>query len=117
MLEALSSSEKALALLTELRKQKAQLTFTQARIKELEKHLAVHKVNGDLDDFTKEENPNTIQHDGVTFIYSPGKTTYDFSGCKEVQELKEELKALKNAYAESGLVTKKQGKPFWSVKA
>lgn len=117
MLNAQSNSEKALALLTELRKQKAQLTFTQSRIKELEKHLAAHKVDGDLDDFTKEENPNTIQHDGVTFIYSPGKTTYDFSECEEVQELKEELEALKNAYAESGLATKKQGKPFWTVKS
>lgn len=117
MLEKQSNSEKALTLLTELRKQKAQLAFTQSRIKELEKHLAAHKVNGDLDDFAKGENTNTIEHDGVTFVFSPGKTTYDFSECEEVQELKEELEALKNTYAESGLATKKQGKPFWTVKS
>lgn len=112
-----ANAERALYLLTELRKQKAQLTFVQSRIKELEKNLATHKVDGDLDDFAKSENSNAIQHDGVTFIYSPGKITYDFSGCEEIQKLKEELEALKNTYAEAGLAIKKQGKPFWSVKS
>ena len=112
-----TNSEKALYLLTELRKQKAQLAFTQSRIKELEKNLAVCKDNGDLDDFAKGENPNTIKHDGVTFVYSPGKFTYDFSECEEIQELKQELEALKNTYAEAGLAPRKQGKPFWTIKS
>ena len=42
MIESQSNSEKALTLLTELRKQKAQLAFTQARIKELEKQQLPH---------------------------------------------------------------------------
>lgn len=110
-------ADKALYLLSELRKQKAQKAIIEQRIRETEKALTIHKIAGDLDDFTQGEAQNTIKYDGVTFIFSPGRVTYDYSECEQVQELDAQMKAQKNLAAEMGIATKKMSKPSWSVRS
>jgi hypothetical protein len=110
-------ADKALYLLSELRKQKAQKAIVEQRIRETEKALTIHKIAGDLNDFTQGEAQNTIKYDGATFIYSPGRVSYDYSNCQDVQELEAQIKERKNLAAEMGLATQKMSKPSWSVRS
>ena len=109
-------TEKATALLVNLRKMKAEMKELKEMIERVEHQLAIHKAAGDLDELQSPDNENTIYHDGITFVFCPGRLTWDYSSCPEIVQLESTLKEKKEAAKSVGKAGRTIGKPFWSVK-
>jgi hypothetical protein len=109
-------TEKATGLLVNLRKMKAEMKALKEMIEHAEHQLAIHKAAGDLDELQSPDNENTIYHDGITFVFCPGRLTWDYSKCPDIVQLEEALKEKKEAAKSVGKAGRTIGKPFWSVK-
>lgn len=106
----------AIRKLIDLNRLKTQRNDLERQIKALEKDLAIHHAAGDLREIQDPDNHRTYRYDDNVYVYSPGRETYDFSKCLDVQAAEENLKELKSVNIALGLAAKKIGKPFWTVK-
>ena len=55
-----------------------------------------------------------FSHNGWAFAHSPGRLSYAFPPA--VQQIKQQLKAAKDAAIQQGSATEKRGKPFWTIR-
>jgi len=102
-------------LLRELAQLKSQQRAIDAAIKVAQERLSSHVDNGDLDHL-KTDAESTFRFEETNFIYCPGRVSWNYDGCEDVQIAAENLKELQGAAQGAGLATRKQGKPFWSVR-
>ena len=102
-------------LLRELAHLKSKERNLQADIKAIQSLLTHHVDNGDLDHLKTEAN-NTYRFEESNFVYSPGRVTWSYDGCQDVQAAAENLKELQETAQAIGQAARKQGKPFWSVR-
>ena len=102
-------------LLRELAHLKSKERNLLADIKAVQTLLTHHVENGDLEHLKTEAN-NTYRFEESNFVYSPGRVTWSYDGCEDVQAAAENLKELQQTAQAIGQATRKQGKPFWSVR-
>ena len=103
-------------LLRELAQLKSQQRAIEADIKVIQEQLAHHVDNGDLDHLKTDAN-STFRFEETNFVYSAGKVSWNYDGCDDVQIAAENLKELQSVAQSAGLAIRKQGKPFWTVRA
>lgn len=107
------TAEQFLQELLEIRAQRAALDKDMMAVQQ---RLNVCMAQGDLNHL-KETGSNTIKFENASFTLNPGRITYDYSNCKDVKEKEAELKELKKTAESLGLVPKKVGTPYWSVRS
>ena len=106
----------ALNLLSDLHCLKERIKTLEQESRQVQHELAIARAAGDLDHLKDPEKPNTYRHADLVFIFSPGRISYDFSDCQDVKNLESDLKQAKDTNIALGIASKKQGKPFWTVK-
>ena len=102
-------------LLRELAHLKSKERLLQNDIKAIQTLLAHHVDNGDLDHL-KTEASSTYRFEEANFVYCPGRITWSYDGCADVQAAAENLKELQETAQAIGQAVRKQGKPFWTVR-
>ena len=102
--------------LRELLELKAQRAALDKDMMAVQQRLNVCMAQGDLNHL-KEAGSNTIKFENASFTLNPGRITYDYSGSKDIKAKEAELKELKKTAESLGLVPKKIGTPYWSIRA
>ena len=102
-------------LLSQLAHLKAKDRHLQAEIKAVQLLLSHCADNGDLDHL-KTEASSTYRFEEANFVYCPGRITWSYDGCADVQAAAENLKELQETAQAIGQAVRKQGKPFWTVR-
>ena len=107
-------SEIFLSELLALKERKAAL---DRDLKLVEHKLSVSFSQGDLNHLKVEGKDLTLKYKDVSFSFSPGRKTYDYSKCNEIRQKEAELKALKQTAQSIGLAPQKTGTPFWTIRS
>lgn len=107
------TAEQFLQELLEIRAQRAALDKDMMAVQQ---RLNVCMAQGDLNHL-KETGSNTLKFENASFTLNPGRITYDYSSSKEIKEKEAELKELKKTAESLGLVPKKIGAPYWSIRS
>ena len=81
--------------------------------------ITAEKMNQSVDNLTQAiyGKDLSLKFKDVSFVFSPGKKTYDYSKCNEIRQKEAELKALKQTAQSIGLASQKTGTPYWIVRS
>ena len=107
-------AENFLSLLLDLKERKAAL---DRDLKLVEHKLSASFAQGDLNHLKVEGKDLSLKFKDVSFVFSSGKKTYDYSKCNEIRQKEAELKALKQTAQSIGLASQKTGTPYWIVRS
>ncbi len=86
-------------------------------LKLIEHKLSLAFAQGDLNHLKKQDSVSSFKFQQVTFMFNPGRKTYDYSKCSEIRQKEVELKTLKQTAQSIGLASQKTGTPFWTIRS
>lgn len=110
-------SKQAEAFLDQLIDLKTRKASIEKDIKLVESKVSLAFASGDLNHLKIEGSNSSLQVNGTTAVFNPGRDTYDYSKCIEIQQKESELKTLKKTAQSVGLAPKKTGSPFWTIRS
>ncbi len=108
--------EGAESFLAELLALKERRAVLDRDLKLVEHKLSIAFAQGDLNHLKNKESSSSLRFNEATFIFNPGRKSYDYSKCMEIRQKEAELKTLKQTAQSVGLAPQKTGTPYWSIR-